>query len=518
MRRRLGTLLLLVILAALFLWWLGRWPLASRPPALPGEGVGDAAPPRRAPAAGPTPTPLPVRPKYPPGTLVDYTVQPGDTLPALAAHFNTSVEAIRKANPQLPLTITTLPPGLGLRIPIYYLPTWGTPFKSIPDPLFVNGPASRDFDVDAFLETTPGWLKTVRAPFEQNIRPAAYIIEKIALNFSIDPRVLLALLDYQTGALSSSVPPENLETFLGFDPSRYRGFALQIAHMADLLSQGYYGWRQGTLRFFTLKDGSLVYPDPWQNAGSVALQYYLAQVLPAEAYPQAVGPEGVFRVYVHWFGDPWNPPPPPHIPGDLRQPPLNFPFPRGESWSYSGGPHPAWGRLGAWAAVDFAPPGVRGCKVSHRWAVAEAPGVVARSERSILVLDLDGDGDERTGWVLFHMHLVDRPPVGAVLQARQPIGRPSCKGGFATGANIHMGRKYNGEWIPAWGLIPFDFEGWVAVQGSRPYDGYLRYRQQWVVACPCGNAASLVTSWKEMYGRAQVPAVNPAPEGPNPLP
>ena len=34
------------------------------------------------------PTPMPTRPPYVPGTLVDYTAQTGDTLPALASHFN----------------------------------------------------------------------------------------------------------------------------------------------------------------------------------------------------------------------------------------------------------------------------------------------------------------------------------------------------------------------------------------------------------------------------------------------
>jgi len=41
--------------------------------------------------AGPTATFLPTRPQFQPGELVDYLAQTGDTLPALARHFNTSV-------------------------------------------------------------------------------------------------------------------------------------------------------------------------------------------------------------------------------------------------------------------------------------------------------------------------------------------------------------------------------------------------------------------------------------------
>src|SRR5690606_9995243 len=47
-------------------------------------------------------TPLPTRPAFAPGELVDYTAQTGDTLPALALRFNTSVDEILAANPFIP--------------------------------------------------------------------------------------------------------------------------------------------------------------------------------------------------------------------------------------------------------------------------------------------------------------------------------------------------------------------------------------------------------------------------------
>src|SRR5512140_1153246 len=72
----------------------------------------------------PTPIPAPTngRPEYKPGELVDYIAQSGDTLPALAARFNTKVEEIRAANPIIPQEATTMPPGMPMKIPIYYLP------------------------------------------------------------------------------------------------------------------------------------------------------------------------------------------------------------------------------------------------------------------------------------------------------------------------------------------------------------------------------------------------------------
>ena len=49
-----------------------------------------------------TVTPFPTRPAYEPAELVDYVAQTGDTLPALAIRFNTTVDEILAANPFIP--------------------------------------------------------------------------------------------------------------------------------------------------------------------------------------------------------------------------------------------------------------------------------------------------------------------------------------------------------------------------------------------------------------------------------
>ena len=63
-------------------------------------------------ATQPELTPIPTRPAYQPGDLVDYTAQSGDDLPLLAIRFNTTIDQIRAANPSIPLDVTTLPPGM----------------------------------------------------------------------------------------------------------------------------------------------------------------------------------------------------------------------------------------------------------------------------------------------------------------------------------------------------------------------------------------------------------------------
>jgi murein DD-endopeptidase MepM/ murein hydrolase activator NlpD len=93
-------------------------------------------------------------------------------------------------------------------------------------------------------------------------------------------------------------------------------------------------------------------------------------------------------------------------------------------------------------------------------------------------LDISGedssDGLEQTGWVVLYMHIEarDRVQEGAYVRAGERIGHASCEGGVSTGTHVHLARRYNGEWIPADGSLPFVLDGWVSRRGIE-YDGYL---------------------------------------------
>ncbi len=436
----------------------------------------------------PTPTlsPFPTRPVYAPGELVDYIAQDGDTLPALASRFNTTVNEILQANPFIPEHATTLPPGMPMKIPIYYLPLWGTTFQALPDIAFVNGPADRGFNTSAFVTAQPGWLKNFRDYVAHSWKDGAGIVEQVATDFSISPRLLLAILEYQSHALSDPKLPQTGGYTLGYRDPYYRGVYLQLVWAANILNHGYYGWRSGHLTEFELPDGRLYRPDPWQNAASVALQYYFSRLFAGEAFEQAIGPNGLAATYRQLFGDPWAEKSV-LIPGSLSQPPLRLPFPAGRRWAYTGGPHSAWGTGFPWAALDFAPPATqRGCVTpsAQDYVTAMADGVIVRSGLNGLVLDLDGDGDERTGWTIFYLHLATegRAAVGQIVHAGEKIGYPSCESGRATGTHVHIARKYNGEWIPADGPLAFNLEGWMAQNGPKPYQGQLQRGFEIVIA------------------------------------
>lgn len=415
------------------------------------------------------------RPAYEPGELVEYIAQTGDTLPGLAARFNTTVEEIRAANPIIPPDATTMPPGMPMSIPIYYRALWGNPFQIVPDSVFINGPDASTFKTAIFISQHPGWLQWYDAWAFKGTRSAAEIVDYVAVNYSISPKILLALLDYQSGAFTrSEIRADEEYNVLGLDSAYWTGVYLQLSYASNILNDGYYRWRAGSLIEFELADGTLVRPDPWQNAATVALQYFFSKTRTADEYRIAVGEGGFIQTYQRLFGDPWTVEA--HIAGSLKQPVMQLPYPTEDSWMFTGGPHTAWGNLEPYAALDFAPPlDETGCTPSSRPTTAVADGLVVRDGEGVLVLDLDGDGDERTGWVVFYLHIAarDRVPVGTSVKMGDFLGFPSCEGGHSTGTHIHVARKFNGEWVLASGVIPFVLSGWQPLRGTAAYSGYL---------------------------------------------
>jgi LasA protease len=218
---------------------------------------------------------------------------------------------------------------------------------------------------------------------------------------------------------------------------------------------------------------------PALNAGTVALQYYLGQVYDSNGWVQSLSvAEGLPALYENMFGSQWLrvQQVEPLFPADLVQPDLILPFFVGQVWSFTGGPHGAWEHDGAMAALDFAPiDDHSGCAQSPNYALASAPGLIVRSRYGVVVIDLDGDGQEQTGWTLLYLHIAKdgRIEQGEWVETGDLLGHPSCEGGLATGSHIHIARKYNGEWIPADGPLPFILSGWMAHAGEKPYQGTL---------------------------------------------
>ena len=465
--------------------------------------AGCAAPAPVADLATPTPlfelpeaTPLPVRSPHDPGALFAYVAQTGDTLPALAGHFNTTVEEIIAANPDLPDQITTLPPGYPLQIPAYYVPLTGSPFHILPDSEFVNGPTAVDFNIEDELLSRPGFLAELADFAYRRQRDPWDVIDIIAKNYSIHPRLLITLMEYQTQALTKPFPEGEQDVYpMGVEDPRYDGLFWQLIWAAERLNDGYYGWREGTLADFELADGLLVRPDPWLNAATAALQYFFAGIYGQDDFDLAVGTEGFIETYLQLWGDPYERAID-HIPGSLQQPEMMLPFAAGSVWDFTAGPHYAWGTSLPWGALDFAPPSEEsGCVLSNEWVTAPAAGVIARSGEATVVLDLDGDGDERTGWVVFMFHIEERNRIaqGTVVELGDQLGHPSCEGGRSTGTHVHIARRYNGEWLPSTGPLGFVLSGYVAGGGEVVYEGTLSRESRVVRASTVATAESRIS-------------------------
>jgi LysM repeat protein len=421
-------------------------------------------------------------------TPVLYYTQAGDTLPLVAVRFGVQPEEI--SSPEEIPERSLFDPGQVLVIPNRLANTTSSQHL-MPDSEVVYSPSALDFDVKSFVDQSGGYLSGYSQYLATTgITNGADVIQRIATENSINPRLLLALLEYQSGWVYGSEPAGSLDYPLGRVVKRDEGLYKQLAWAVNQLSIGYYGWREGRLTEIEFNDGITARLAPDLNAGTAALQYYFAQFYDSEQWIAALDMESGFpALYEAMFGSPWVRAlsVEPLYPPDLVQPPLILPFMINQIWSFSGGPHGAWARVGAWAALDFAPGSLEpGCFDTDVYTVAAASGLVARSENGVVTIDLDGDGREQTGWVLMYLHIAkkDRVPVGTWVDRGDFLGHPSCEGGFSTGTHIHFARKYNGEWIMADGPLPFVLSGWMVHAGDKAYEGTLTRGDRIVPANP----------------------------------
>lgn len=405
-----------------------------------------------------------------------HTIQAGETLGLIANQYGVSIQQLAEinniANPDL------VEVGQVLTIPAPSPSDPGPDFKIIPDSELVNGPGAVGFNLGDFITSQGGFLSTYEEEVEGKIRSAAQIVERIALEYSVNPRLLLAVIEYQSGWVTQANPQKVAVDYpAGLPEPRRKGLYRQLAWAANALNRGYYTWRVEGTATWLLVDGTVVPIAPTLNAGTAGVQSFFAQLLGAQAWQQAVSQDGLFATYNALFGYPFDYAVEPVLPPGLAQPTLQLPFEPGTVWAFTGGPHGGWGDGSAWAGLDFAPPGKPlGCVQSDAWVVASAGGLIVRTGNGAVVQDLDGDGFEQTGWTILYMHIEtrDRVEPGTFVQAGERIGHPSCEGGVSSGTHVHLARKYNGEWIPADQDIPFQLDGWVSSGvGAGEYDGFL---------------------------------------------
>jgi LasA protease len=433
----------------------------------------------------------------PPGAIFLYTTRAGDTLPALALRFGVETSQILGDSP-LPETVY-LPSGLAVRIP-NVLEAMTPGGELLPDSEVVYSPAAADFDVSAFVAATTGYLSRYSETLEDGtVLSGADIVQRVAEENSINPRLLLALLEFRAGWVYGVPRDADARTYpLGFSIPDRAGLYQELSVACSQLARGYYGWRLGTLNETHPDDGGTVRWNPTLNAGSVAMLHVFALLTGTDRWmEQVVGPQAFPVLYASMFGEARARANDELLPPDLAQPTLELPFAAGEGWSLTAGPHPAWTAGTPRGALDLSPITAEDpCAVSFRWVIASAPGVIARAQDNAVALDLDGDGRESTGWVLLYYHVADEGMIAAAtrVSAGDRLGHPSCQGGRSTGKHVHVARKFNGEWLAADGPVPFVLSGWRAVADERNYYGSLVRGDERVTSDSSGQQGS--TIWR----------------------
>jgi murein DD-endopeptidase MepM/ murein hydrolase activator NlpD len=269
---------------------------------------------------------------------------------------------------------------------------------------------------------------------------------------------------------------------MGYRELGFYGLFRQLSWAAERLNAAYYLSARNELSTLSLIDGDQIKLAKGLNPGTIAVQNLVSRASTWAEFSEQVTGGDFAHTYRSLFGDPFAYQVNPVIPENLTQPVFRLPWEYEHTWWFTGGPHNGWAKGSAWAAVDFAPTSARKtCRISAEWALAVAPGQVVQAENGRVVVDMDGDGFQGTGWSLLYMHIAakDRVAIGTQLKTGDRIGHPSCEGGYSTGTHLHFARLYNGQWIPAADeRVPMNLAGWIIKSNDIHYDGIAIYNRE----------------------------------------
>jgi len=171
-----------------------------------------------------------------------YIVQGGDSLGSIADRFGITPQMVIQANqitnPDL------LEVGQELIIPAPIPGETGANFKIIPDSELVYGPYAQSFDVKGFVSRYDSYLSRYSDEVEGQTLTGAEIVQFVAQDYSVNPRLLLAVLEYQSGWVTKANPDQDVRDFpIGNKDSWRKGLYHQLAWAADMLNRGYYLWK-----------------------------------------------------------------------------------------------------------------------------------------------------------------------------------------------------------------------------------------------------------------------------------
>jgi len=193
------------------------------------------------PVRTPTPNPPIILPT-PRGETLTYTVQRGDTLRTIAQRYQVSVSQITTVNEIVNPDLIEV--GQVLLIPPPSFDQTASGFKILPDSELVYSPSNAEFNVEEFVKKWDGYLSGYAEAVDGVTKQGFEIIERVALEYSVNPRLLLALLEYQSGWVTDPKPNEATLVYpMGYYDAWREGLYKQLAWACNLLNEGYYLWK-----------------------------------------------------------------------------------------------------------------------------------------------------------------------------------------------------------------------------------------------------------------------------------
>jgi len=147
-----------------------------------------------------TPLPLPTEGQIVPAgddTHILYYTIAGDSLPVVSLRFGVDMASITSPNSIDPEGL--LSPDQLLIIP-NRLDITSSKMKLLPDSEVTFSPSTIDFDIHDFVEDAGGYLSSYKEYLATTgWTNGADVINRVALEYSVNPRLLLAFLEYRSG-------------------------------------------------------------------------------------------------------------------------------------------------------------------------------------------------------------------------------------------------------------------------------------------------------------------------------
>jgi murein DD-endopeptidase MepM/ murein hydrolase activator NlpD len=350
----------------------------------------------------------------------------------------------------------------------------GSPATLLHDDRLMHAPGWGTEEVRTFLEGRPGTLGRIRIWVGDQEVPVADVIAGQSLFYGVSPKVVLALIEFESGLVDDPAPsPEALDLALGYADEATRGLDAQIRWAVRELFRGMRDYRViGTL---LLRDGRTVPVPEGTNLGGYAVLRVVAQTGDEATLGQfqGFGDDSFVETYRRLFGE------------DSRQPLEDLPRPAAQPFLTK----PYVGDFEVTSVFDHHGPFLKpdGSLISHLggeavggvpydghngWDYALDVGtpVLAAAGGAVIWAGYSDDGcawpalgvilDHGNGYQSFYWHLSQvNVAIGQQVRRGEVVGLAGASG-CAEGPHLHFALHFLGRQV--------DPEGWCGA-GADPW-------------------------------------------------